>query len=77
MGIPMLAAMAKQKLNTIVMRIKEIVNEYYYQLFKLWHQARTFKDKMIDKFKLTLKSSILQSLLAAKHTNMRDLLNAA
>ena len=77
MGIPMLAATAKRELNTVVMRSNEAVNEYYHGLFKLWQQASTPEDEKIDKFKLTLKPSISHALLAFKHTNMRDLLDAA
>ena len=77
MSILMLATTAKRELNIIVMKPGESVNEYYHQLFKLWQQARTPEDEKIKKFKLTLKPSILQSLLAVKHTNMQDLLNAA
>ena len=41
MRISMLANVAKQELNTIVMKSSESVNEYYHKLFKLWQQANT------------------------------------
>ena len=77
MRIPMLASKAKQELNIIVMQPAETVNEYYYQIFKLWQQANTPDDQRIEKFKLTLKSAILISLLAAKHNSLKKLLDAA
>ena len=73
----MLASVAKQKLNTIVIKSSESVNEYYHRLFKLWQQASTPKDQRVEKFKLTLKPSISAPLLALKHTNLRDLLESA
>ena len=36
MRISMLASVAKRELNTIVIKSFELVNEYYYKLFKLW-----------------------------------------
>ena len=77
MGIPMLASVAKQKLNTIVMKSTESVNEYYHRLFKLWQQTSTLEDQRVEKFKLTLKPSILAPLLALKHTNLRNLFESA
>ena len=77
MGIPMLASIAKRELNTVVMKGNETVTEYFHRLCKLWQQAGTPEDEKIDKFELTLKPSISSPLLALKHTNMRELLDAA
>ena len=73
----MLASKAKQELNTIVMQPTEIVNEYYYQIFKLWQQANTPDDQRMKKFKLTLKLSILTPLLVSKHNSLRKLFDTA
>ena len=67
----------KRELNTVVMRTNKTVNEYYHRLFKLWQQAGTPEDEKMDKFKLTLKSSISTPLLALKQGNLRDLLDSA
>ena len=77
MRIPMLASVAKRKLNTIVRKLTESVDEYYHRLFKLWQQASTPEDHQVKKFKLTLKLSISALLLALKHTNLRDFLESA
>ena len=74
MEISMLANIAKQELNTIVIKSSVSVNECYHKLFKLWQQTNIPEDQQIEKFKLTLKPSILAPLLALKHTNLRDLL---
>ena len=72
----MLASVAKQKLNTIVMKPTESVNKYYHRLFKLWQQASTPENQRVEKFKLTLKLSISAPLLATKHSNLRDFLES-
>lgn len=51
MRIYMLFSMAKKKLNIIVIK-NEIVNEYYYQIFKLFEDAR--EDSLISRFTITV-----------------------
>ena len=77
MEILMLASVAKQKLNTIVIKSSESMNEYYHKFFKLWQQISTPEDQQIEKFKLILKPSISTLLLALKHTSLKDLLESA
>ena len=66
----MLAAKTKCKLNTIVMKSNESVNEYYYWLFKLWKDANTLTNECIKKFKLTLRLNVSYMLLAEKYNSL-------
>ena len=77
MRIPMLASVAKQELNTVVIKFSESVNEYYHRLYKLWQQTSTLEDQQIEKFKLIWKLLISALLLVLKHINLRDFLESA
>lgn len=76
-NILLLAAAAKQNLNTITMRSIETVNKYYHKLFKLWKHTNTSNNKRINKFKLILKLSISHTLFVTKYNSMKNLLELA
>ena len=77
MGIHLQSRDAKKELITITMKSGESVSEYYHRIFKLWQKAKTPIDERIEKFLVTLKPSISNSLMGSVFTDFRPLLDEA
>ena len=77
MGIHLQSRDAKKELIAITMKGGESVSEYYHRIFKLWQKAKTPVDERIEKFLVTLKSSISSSLMGSVFTEFRLLLDEA
>ena len=77
MGIHLQSRDAKKELLTVIMKGGESVSEYYHWIFKLWQKAKTPVDERIEKFLVTLKPSISNSLMGSVFTDFRPLLDEA
>ena len=77
MGIHMLVKKAKDKLYVVTMKPTKIVDDYYQRIFKLWKQAGSTERERVKKFEITLKPSILHTLIGQKHTKIMNVLDAA
>ena len=77
MGIHLQSRDAKKELLTVTMKGGESVSEYYHRIFKLWQKAKTPVDERIEKFLVTLKPSISNSLMGSVFTDFRPLLDEA
>ena len=77
MGIHLQSRDAKKELLTVTMNGGESVSEYYRRIFKLWQKAKTPIDERIEKFLVTLKPSISNSLMCSVFTDFRPLLDEA
>ena len=77
MGIHLQSRDAKKELITITMKSNESVSEYYHRIFKLWQKAKTPIDERVEKFLVTLKPNISNSLMGSVFTEFRPLLDEA